>query len=207
MRRMLFNLLERRIEKMLTPFRDGIAAAVVPGSAGVAFLGDSITHMGRWDLLFPGARTRNFGISGEISAQLLGRLTPVISVRPDLILILIGTNDLFWGFAPEEIADNVAAIIRQLKAALPDAAIVLQGVMPRAPRYAARVRALNSLYAGVAEQAGVTWLDLFPAFDDGAGRMRPELTYDGLHLLGAGYAVWKGVLQPLVAAHAPTFPA
>ena len=195
---MLFNLLERRVEKLLTPYRDGIAAAAVPGSGGVAFLGDSITHMGRWDLLFPDAHTRNFGISGETSAQLLGRLAPVISVRPHLILILIGTNDLFWGFAPAEIAQNVAAILAELKTALPDATIVLQGVMPRALKYATRIRALNSLYASVAGQAGVTWLDLFPAFDDGSGKMRAELSHDGLHLLGAGYSVWKGVLQPLV---------
>jgi len=75
--------------------------------------------------------------------------------------------------------------------------------MPRAPKYAARVRALNGLYAKLAEQAGVAWLDLFPVFDDGAGRMRPDLSYDGLHLLGSGYAVWRRVLEPLVTAHAP----
>ncbi len=201
MRRMLFNLLERRIEKLLTPHRDGIAAAAVADSGGVALLGDSITHMGRWDLLFPNVPTRNFGISGETSAQLLARLAPVISVRPSLVLILIGTNDLFWGFTPEEAARNVAAIISQLKTALPDATIVLQAVMPRAAKYMARVRALNSLYAQLAEQAGVTWLDLFPVFDDGSGCMRAELTHDNLHLLGAGYDVWKGVLAPLVAAH------
>jgi len=96
-RRMLFNLLDGRVEKLLKPYRDGIAAAAIPGSGGVAFLGDSITHMGRWDLMFPDARAKNFGISGETSAQVLGRLAPVISVRPSLILILIGTNDLFWG--------------------------------------------------------------------------------------------------------------
>ncbi len=202
MRRTLFNLLDRWIEKMLAPHRDGIAAAVVPGAGGVALLGDSITHMGRWDLLFPDVRTCNFGVSGETSAQLLARLAPVIALRPHLIFILIGTNDLFRGCEPAEVARNVDAIVTELKTALPDATIVLQAVMPRTAKYTARIRALNNLYARVAEQAGATWLDLFPAFDDGQGRMRPELTYDGLHLLGAGYAVWKGVLAPVIAAHA-----
>ena len=200
MRRMLFNLLAGRVEKLLAPYRDGIAAAAIPGSGGVAFLGDSITHMGRWDLLFPDAHTKNFGVSGETSAHVLGRLAPVIAVRPRLILILIGTNDLFWDVPADDIVRNVEAVVTELKTALPRSRIVLQGVMPRAQKYAARIRALNSRYARIADRCGVGYLDLFALFDDGAGGLRSELTHDHLHLLGKGYAVWRDAIAPLVAA-------
>ena len=204
MRRILLGLLAGRIEKFMAPLRNGIAAAAIPGSGGVALVGDSITHMGRWDLLFPDARAKNFGVSGETSAQVLGRLAPVISVRPDLILILIGTNDLFWGFPAEAIVSNVDAIVSELATALPEAKIVLQGLMPRARKYAGRIRTLNGHYAKLAEQRGVNYLDLFPLFDDGSGRLRADLSYDGLHLLGPGYAVWRQALAPIVGARAPS---
>ena len=99
---------------------------------------------------------------------------------------------------------HAAAIVSELATALPEAKIVLQGLMPRARKYAGRIRTLNGHYAKLAEQRGVNYLDLFPLFDDGSGRLRADLSYDGLHLLGPGYAVWRQALAPIVGARAPS---
>lgn len=177
-------------------FRTGIEAMAQPGCGGIAMLGDSITHIGRWELMFPDARLRNFGIAGERSAHLLDRLEPVVRIRPEKLFLLIGTNDLASGLPVEEIAGNVAKILDTLAAQLPDCRLHLQAVMPRKRRFAARIRQLNALYAGIAAQRGITFIDLFPLLDDGTGEIRPELTYDRLHLMGAGYAVWRDALAP-----------
>ena len=51
----------------------------------------------------------------------------------------------------------------------------------------------------MAERHGVTWIDLYSKMVDPAtGSMRKGLTNDGLHLLGAGYLVWRDAVLPYV---------
>ena len=192
-------LTEKLLGKTWNALRSGIAEGVVPDSGGVVMLGDSITHFGRWDLLFPDARTRNFGIGGERSGHLLQRLDPLVRLKPGKIFILIGTNDLASGLTQAEIASNVGSLLARLRAALPDSALYLQSVMPRARKYAARVRALNAAYRDLASQHSATFIDLFPTFDDGTGEMDAGCSSDRLHLNGKGYARWREVLAPYIA--------
>jgi lysophospholipase L1-like esterase len=72
--------------------------------------------------------------------------------------------------------------------------------MPRARKFAARVKALNAEYAGIAAQHGVSHVDLYPLLDDGTGELRKELSNDRLHLLGAGYEIWRDAISGLVTA-------
>ena len=51
----------------------------------------------------------------------------------------------------------------------------------------------------VAKRQGVTWIDLFSKMADPAtGAMKKGLTNDGLHLLGAGYLIWRDAVLPYV---------
>ena len=184
--------------KTWASWRTGIDLMAQPGCGGIAMVGDSITHIGRWELMFPDARLRNFGIAGERSDHVLKRLEPVVRIKPEKLFLLIGTNDLASGFSAEEIATNVAAILDTLAAQLPDCRLHLQAVMPRKRKFAPKVRALNALYADIAAQRGIAFIDLFPLFDNGSGEIRAELTYDRLHLMGAGYAVWRTALAPYI---------
>lgn len=189
---------ERLARKFWTAMRSGISEAVVPASGGIAMFGDSLTHLARWDILFPGRQVCNFGIGGERSAHLLQRLEPLIRQRPDRIFILIGTNDLASGISAAEIGANVDEILRRLRAALPGCTLHLQGAMPRARKFAARIRTLNGIYEEVAHRHAATYIDLFAPFEDGSGQMQERYTYDGLHLNGSGYARWREVLQPYI---------
>jgi lysophospholipase L1-like esterase len=180
--------------------RSNIEAAVVPGSGGVVLLGDSITHIGRWEMLFPGLTIYNFGISGERSDQLLTRLAPLTSLRPEKVFLLIGTNDLAIGYSVDEIAANVAGILDQLGDALPACKIHLQTLMPRTAKFTARIKALNAAYARLAQQRGLALIDLFPLFDNGSGAIRKDLSNDDLHLMGAGYDIWRKALAPYLLA-------
>ncbi|HVT36724.1 MAG TPA: GDSL-type esterase/lipase family protein [Nevskiaceae bacterium] len=186
------KMLERfYMRKAWREFRGVIEAALVPGSGGVAFIGDSLTHLGRWELMFPQAGARNFGIGGERAEHVLARLDPVIALRPRQAFLLIGTNDLAYGHGIEDIARRVDEIIGRLAAALPDCRLHLQGLLPRQKKFSGRILQLNQLYEEIARRRGVAFIDLFPRFADADGQLRAELTGDGLHLLGAGYQVWR----------------
>lgn len=185
------------LRKLWRSWRNGLEAAAVPGSGGVVFLGDSLTHNGRWDLLFPDIATRNFGISGERTEHLLTRLSPIIALNPDKIFILIGTNDLTRDVPLPDIVHNVDFLVDQLKRET-QGKIFIQGVLPRAGAYTKRIHMLNGLYRKLAEKHTVTFVDLFPAFDDQTGRLRADLTDDSLHLLGAGYDIWRTAIAGFV---------
>lgn len=180
--------------------RSQIEQAIVPGDGGIAMVGDSITHMGKWEMLFPSAPLRNFGIGGERSIHIIERLKPIVALRPGKLFLLIGTNDLALGFSPLAISANVEQLIDRLRKELPDCKLHIQGVMPRQKKFAARIHELNALYRKLAESRGITYIDLSPGFDDGSGRLRTELTEDNLHLNGAGYIVWRDLLRPFINA-------
>src|SRR5213592_1880816 len=68
-----------------------------PGEERVVFLGDQITELwGRGNAkFFPGKPCFNRGISGQTTSQMLVRFRQdVITLRPKVVVILAGTNDL-----------------------------------------------------------------------------------------------------------------
>ncbi|HSW14082.1 MAG TPA: GDSL-type esterase/lipase family protein [Solimonas sp.] len=202
MKRSLLGILVERLimRKLWSAYRDGLEVGAVPGCGGVVFLGDSLTHNGRWELMFPDSPVRNFGIGGERSEHLLTRLQPIISVQPSKIFILIGTNDLAANRTIDAISADVDTLVERLQAALPGCALHLQTLMPRKQKFAARIRQINTRYQAIATRRGIPCIDLFPAFDDGTGTLRKELTWDALHLSGRGYQVWRDLLAPHVLA-------
>lgn len=165
----------------------------------VVLLGDSITQGGLWQEWFAGAPVLNRGIDGETSADLLRRVDSAVR-DPKAVFLLIGTNDLTWGFSLQQITGNVQALLAEIERRAPGTPVVVQSVMPRTPRFRDDLRLLNREYRHLVEGAGanVQYLDLWPALADDHGDLRREFTEDRLHLNGAGYAAWVGVLRPLV---------
>lgn len=189
---------DRMSRKLWDAMRSHIALAATPGVGGIAFLGDSITHMGKWDLLFPRAPISNLGIAGERSGHLLDRLDSLIAMNPEKLFILIGTNDLWIDIPVDEIAANMETMLGRLRRDIPACRLYVQSVMPRQRKFAARVKAVNERYRALAAKHGATYVDLFPLLDDGTGQLRAELTPDVLHLNGAGYLIWRDAIRDLV---------
>lgn len=184
--------------KLWEQMRSTLDATAIPGSGGVLFLGDSITILGRWELLFPGVRILNYGIPGERSEHLLARLEPVIRVRPQKLFLMIGTNDLSRGVPVPQIADNVEQIITRLRQELPECRLFLQAALPCKRKLAPLLRDLNTRYAAIAQRHSVSFIDLYPLFDDGSGQIRKDLSNDELHLLGPGYVIWGKAIASAV---------
>jgi lysophospholipase L1-like esterase len=175
-------------------------AALDAAPGQVVMLGDSITEFGRWQEWFAGLPVLNRGIGGETSADLLRRLDTAIH-DPAAVFLLIGTNDLTLGVKLEAIVGNVSALLDQIARRAPGAPIVVQSVMPRTLRFRDDIRLLNDAYRSLVGGAGerVQYLDLWPALADQHGDLRTSFTPDGVHLSGAGYAAWLGVLGPRLA--------
>ena len=173
----------------------------------IVFVGDSITegwHTLEQDFADLKIKVVNRGIGGDTTPNLLYRLhVDVLDLQPRALVLLIGTNDLGEHTAPADIADNLRVLHRRVRAAYPQIPIAWCLVMPRKgdDTYPERIRALNGLIREiVATDSRITVCDTFTALALPDGSSIPEdFVPDRLHLNASGYAVWKGVLHPIVA--------
>lgn len=194
------NLWERK--------RSGWAKKVEQDQGALVFLGDSITQ-GWGDNMgnsFTGLKVANRGISGDTTRGVLIRIQDdVLSLNPQGVVILIGTNDLEEKASPEVIAGNLKLIIAKLKEHNPKMPIILCNTFPSSAskrRPAEQIKKINQLYfAAVKGDPQVTVLDTWALFADEKGDAKKPEFPDLLHPNKLGYANWAAALRPLLATH------
>jgi lysophospholipase L1-like esterase len=173
---------------------------------GVVFVGDSITegwHTLKEDFADLGVKVVNRGIGGDTTPNLLYRLQDdVLSLHPKGMVVMIGTNDLGEHTSPADIAANLDVFHDRVRAAYPRIPIAWCLVMPRKgdDTYPDRIRELNArIYALAASDHHMIVCDTFTPLAQSDGSSKPEdFVPDRLHLNAAGYAVWTGVIHPIV---------
>jgi lysophospholipase L1-like esterase len=195
----LLRCLRRRRIGQRQSFFDGSPV----GDGDVVFLGDSLTERGEWAEMFPGMRVRNRGIGGDTTDDVVARIGPIVTGQPGKVFLQIGTNDIWERKSDRQILDNTAQILTAFRTGSPQTSVYVQSLLPRQPRYAARIRRLNGRLQALAERCGCLFIDLYPHFVAADGSLRAEYSNDGLHLLGAGYLVWQGRIAAHVLAEDP----
>jgi lysophospholipase L1-like esterase len=187
--------------------------ALPPATPGrVVFLGDSITEgwLGEQPDFFNGDRIDR-GISGQTSTQMLARFqADVIALRPAVVHIMAGTNDIAGNIGPTTL-DRIEANIRAMAdmAQAHGVRVVLGSVLP-ARRFdwrpeiesVAPILALNARLRRLAAERHFVYADYHAALDDGAHGLSPEHSRDGVHPNAAGYAVMRPIAERALAAAA-----
>lgn len=192
-------------------YHDANAALSAPaaGESRVVFMGDSITD--GWPLpeYFLGKPYLNRGISGQTTPQMLIRFRPdVIALKPKVVVILAGTNDIAGNTGPmtvEQVEGNYASMAELAKAN--DIRVVFSSVIPvnnytpsAVPffltRSAEKILALNGWLKAYCAANGHVYLDYFGAMVDEKGMLKRDLADDGLHPNRAGYTL----MAPLAEA-------
>lgn len=174
----------------------------------IVFLGDSQTNGCEWHEMLGNPNVKNRGISSDVIQGFADRVQPIIDGRPAKLFILGGVNDISHDLTPDSIATAMRNLIVKVRRGTPATKVYLQSLLPidnSFRRYKAMtgkegvIVETNKLLEKVAEETGATWIDLYSRMVDPAtGNMRKGLTNDGLHLLGAGYAVWRDAVLPYV---------
>jgi len=196
-------------------------ATPVKNEQRVVFLGDSITDSWddttRYSGFFPGKPYINRGISGQTTPQMLIRFrADVIALKPKVVLILAGTNDLAGNTGPttiEAIEDNLISIAELAKAN--KIRVVFASVLPISDyeknkdgqpiiqskrRPPEQITALNEWMKKYAAENETVYLDYFSAMVDGKGFLREELSQDGLHPNQQGYDVMAPLAERAILA-------
>ena len=191
----------------LEQYRDENRRLPPPGAARprVIFLGDSLTQS--WDLAGLGLgqlELLNRGISGQTSPQMLVRFRQdVVDLRPAVVHILAGTNDLAGNTGPttlEAIEDNVSSMAEI--AAANHIRVVLGSVLPaldypwrRGLEPAPRIVALNGWMRAYARRRKLVYADYYSALVDSRGGFKSQLADDGVHPNRAGYAAMEPIAR------------
>ena len=166
------------------------------------FMGDSITDA--WARVRPDFFVNNnyvgLGISGQVSSQMLVRFrADVIALKPRVVFILAGTNDVARnkGYISEEnVVGNVISMCEISKAngIVP----VICSVLPAA-KYPWRpviksvesIKKINAMLKDYAEKNSITYLDYYSVLDNGKGGLSLANAKDGVHPTSQCYAVME----------------
>jgi lysophospholipase L1-like esterase len=189
----------------------GAANAQLPsptaGEERVVFMGNSIFEAWarQFNTMFLGKPFINRGISGQTTPQMLVRFRPdVIALKPKVVVILAGTNDIAGNTGPstlEMIENNIASMSELAKAN--GIRVVLASVLPAftypwrsVQQPAQKIVALNTWIRDYAQRNGHVYLDYHSALADRRQGMKGDLSGDGVHPNEAGYKV----MAPLTLA-------
>ncbi len=177
------------------------------GKKDIVMLGNSLTDGCEFNELLGNRHIKNRGIVGDIIQGLIDRIGPIIKGQPKKLFIMSGVNDISHDVSADSIARAMEKLIVMVKQGSPRTKIYLQSLLPfnndvrewklLKGRDHVVVEA-NALLEQVARRQGVTWINLYPLFVDDQGRLRADLTNDGLHLMGKGYLIWRDAIKPYI---------
>lgn len=170
----------------------------------VVFLGDSLTDGCNLATYYPTYQTANRGIGGDTTEGLKNRLAvSAYDVHPQVIVLLIGCNDINIGTSLDTVYANYREIIEGIRSHLPDTKIVWCSLTPLGKGWAGnneRVVTCNQRIKSMAEQYGCTYVDLFgPLYNEETGELYAAYTVEGVHFTDAGYQVVSGAVKKALA--------
>ncbi len=180
------------------------------GEKRVVFYGNSITDA--WAKFFPaefpGKPYVGRGISGQTTPQMLVRFRQdVLDLKPAVVLILAGTNDLAGNTGPstmEMIEGNLTSMVELARAN--GIRPVLSSVLPAFDypwrpglHPAEKIVALNAWMQAYAAAHHLVYLDYWTPMADERHGLRSDLTTDGVHPNEAGYRVMAPLAEKAIA--------
>jgi acyl-CoA thioesterase I len=195
----------------LTRYRDANAQLgdPAPGEQRVVFIGNSITDgwARYFEEQFPGKPYVGRGIGGQTTPQMLVRFRQdVIDLKPSVVVILAGTNDIAGNTGPstnEMIQDNLASMAELAEAN--GIEVVLSSILPASDypwrpglEPGPRIVAINQWMKEYAEANDMVYLDYHSAMVDDKLGLPPELAHDGVHPTEEGYRIMAGLAEEAI---------
>jgi len=180
--------------------------------AQVIFIGDSITQgwegEGKevWAKYYAQRNAVNLGIGGDRTQHVLWRLDHgnLDGLKPRAAVVMIGTNNSNGeDNTVEQIADGVAAIVKQLREKLPQTKVLLLAIFPRSENPSpqrGKILQVNQIVQKLADDQSVFWIDFGYKFVNRDGTIPHDLMPDYLHLSRRGYEIWAEAIEDRLSA-------
>ena len=135
----------------------------------------------------------NAGLSGETSSGTLSRIKWVLTLKPDIVILVTGANDGFRGIDPGLIKSNIRSILKLLKE---NNVIVILGGMQIVQNLGQDyTAAFTAIYPEVARSEDVIFIPFFLA---GVAADQALNQADGIHPTAEGYQAIVDNITPYV---------
>ncbi len=181
-----------------------------PGEKRVVFMGNSITE--NWINTDPEYFKQhgyiNRGIGGQTTPQMLVRFREdVINLKPDVVVILAGINDIAQNTGPMKLEDTFGNIISMAELAKANhIKVILSSVLPTYtiswhpgidPK--PQIKQLNDLLKNYADKNSIAYIDYYHPMLADDGGIQKNLALEGLHPNLAGYKVMKPLAEAVIS--------
>lgn len=168
-----------------------------PRSANVVMIGDSITHWGEWNDIFPELNIANRGIAGDTVEDILQRTDQILALEANKAFIMAGINDIYDGLGVERAFAAYTKLVDVLKKE--NVEIFIQSTVECSKSKCGseklnEVRQLNEKLKDYASENNIVFIDLNKGLSSDSDGLLKDYTYDGIHLNGLGYAVWRDII-------------
>ena len=192
-----YLLIHYEIPRRITEYFFNVPHINCINNTKIVVLGDSRINV-NWNKLMD--RNDIVSIRGGQIEDLLERVDFAHELNPELCLIMIGINDMFWIKTPEETFEDYKILIdKMLQKKLK---IVIQSLIYVAPvklfyrEQNKDVDALNSMLKQYSKEKDILFLDINTKLSE-SGHLIMDYSSDGVHISDKGYQVWKNQLIPL----------
>ena len=194
--------------KVMAKYEKVLAAARKdpPAPGGIICIGSS--HMEFWKTVsedLAPLTVHNYGIGGSRMPQAADIFIEnlAIAFKPRAVILYEGSNDISAGGKPGDVLANFQKLHRKLHAALPETRLYVLGLVPSPGKRFDKidtVRETNELLRKECEkQAWMKFIDTTTPLIGPDGQPKAECFIPGnIHMLPAGYAVWKSVIAPVL---------
>lgn len=161
-----------------------------------SYFGDRYPAEVRWTDRLTGHEVINCGVNGMTVPRVPSRFAGQIRLHePDLVIVMLGTNDLFSGLSAEQIACRMDAFLDSIM----DTGVSVLLISPPVLEYgewvmdddiAEESQGLGEAYRELAERKGCMFAD--------SGEWDIEMSFDGVHFSPEGHAVFAQKLNEIL---------
>ncbi len=178
--------------------------------ADIVMFGNSLTHGALWNQLLSRSNVFEMGIPSDILRGYLARLHYVIKLKPKIVFIMGGLNDIYNWTPIEDVFGTYVKILVELKA---------NNIIPVVQSTTYSAKTYGKEYGGTAESNGgrnrevdklnkllldyctknkIEYMNVTPLLSTSDGFLRPDLTWDGVHLKSEAYRIWAREVEKVL---------
>lgn len=164
----------------------------------IIFLGNSIIDDCEWSELFGNKKIKNRGIRGDYIKGIIDRIDEIVESNPKKIFLMIGINDLASNRTVKQILFDSENLINLIKIKSPLTDIYIHSIIPTDNRISKKnddIIRINEGLMNIAKKNKLIYINLFDLFKNDENKLDTTFTYDGLHLNGKAYLLWKKEIE------------
>ena len=175
----------------------------------IVFFGDSII-LG-WEIndpeFFTNKKYINRGINGQTTSQMVIRFRQdVVELKPDMAIVLAGTNDIAENTGPttlETILENLISMCELAKEN--NIEVILCSILPafdypwrKEMQPAEKIEALNTMILQYATANDIAYVNYYSAMADEQKGLKSIYSNDGVHPNKDGYLIMKSIIESTI---------